>query len=78
MEPNNENINVMTKSLSYNHATESYIKSPSYVIIKHVDETGELETHLNHRVEEKATAPTVAVNSPPLQAPRVELVQPGL
>jgi hypothetical protein len=44
---------------------------------------GELETHLNHGVEEEPpTAATVAVNSPPLQAPRANLVdidgQPGL
>jgi hypothetical protein len=35
---------------------------------------GELETHLNHGVEEEATVATVAVNSP-LQAPRMQLVE---
>jgi hypothetical protein len=35
---------------------------------------GEVETHLNYRKKE-ATAATVAMNSPPLQATRVELAE---
>jgi hypothetical protein len=36
---------------------------------------GELETHLNHKVNEETAVAMVAVKLPPLQAARADLVE---
>jgi hypothetical protein len=70
MELHRQHINAITKSLTYSPRSRLI----AMLIIEHIDETGELETHLNHGVHEEATAAkedlVEAEGQPGLQPPR--------